>query len=402
MLSLEVRFSFLCRSSYTNNQGKSPLLLRVHFNGDRRDIFTGLYCFKKYWDPQSARILKADKSSISINQNLDLILRKANHCFDSMRFSGNVFSIDELTDKIRGKEEKPEMLMEFLAEEIKKTKKRVGIDLTQSSYYRYSRTLRYMQDFLQSEYRTRNYTLSRIDLKFLETYFQYLRRDKKISHNTAHKYLMLTKMNLSPAIKSGIIKGDPFRELKIKSKPVHRDFLTPEELNKIIKVKLNDPDLNRKRDIFLFACYTGLSYIDLTQLAGNNLMQDHDGSWYIRSNRQKTGEQSIIPLLPAAEKILRKHCSSDDLRGFNWFISSNQKMNKGLKSIGKRSEISKALHMHLARHTFATTVTLSNGVPIESVSKMLGHSNIRITQHYAKVVSMKVKWDMGKIRDLYK
>ena len=122
---------------------------------------------------------------------------------------------------------------------------------------------------------------------------------------------------------------------------------------------------------------------------------------FCKKNRQKTGEQSIITLLPAAERILRKYSLSSDLRDFRWFISTNQKMNLGLKAIGRRCEIAKPLHMHLARHTFATTVTLSNGVPIESVSKMLGHSNIKITQHYAKVVAQKVKLDMARIRDIY-
>jgi integrase len=239
-------------------------------------------------------------------------------------------------------------------------------------------------------------------VKFLEAFFHFLRSDIAISHNTALKYVTLVKSILQPAIRSGVIKGDPFRELRIKPKPVHRNYLTQEELNVLVNLELNDPDLERKRDIFLFSCYTGLAYIDLKNLRGENIVLDNDGEWYIKSNRQKTGEQSIIPLLPAARNILLKYSLTENIQGFNWLISSNQKMNKGLKSIGKRANISKVLHMHLARHTFATTVTLSNGVPIESVSKMLGHTNIRQTQHYAKVVATKIKMDMAKIRNLYK
>ena len=248
----------------------------------------------------------------------------------------------------------------------------------------------------------KNYTLKKVDLKFLESYFQYLRTQKKLCHNTSLKYVRLVKATLRPAIKSGLIEGDPFSELKLKPKPVYIDFLTKEELDRIVSIDLKDPDLDRKRNIFLFACYTGLAYIDLVQLNGSNIIQDVNGSWYIRKNRQKTGEESIIPLLPAAERILRKYCSSENLRDFHWFISTNQKMNFGLKTIGKKCGIQKPLHMHLARHTFATTVTLSNGVPIESVSKMLGHSNIKITQHYAKVVASKIKSDMAKIQELFK
>jgi site-specific recombinase XerD len=181
-----------------------------------------------------------------------------------------------------------------------------------------------------------------------------------------------------------------------------RAFLTQEEIDKIANVKLDDPDLDRKRDIFLFACYTGLAYVDLHQFNSSHLIKDTDGSWYIRKARQKTGQESIIPLLPAAIRILEKYSAKKNIAIFRWFVSTNQKMNKGLKYVGERAGISKELHMHLARHTFATTVTLANGIPIESVSKMLGHANIKQTQHYAKVVPLKIKNDMEKIRDLYK
>lgn len=207
---------------------------------------------------------------------------------------------------------------------------------------------------------------------------------------------------MSPAVRAGVIKPDPFFGLKIKSKPVFREFLSQEEIDKIATVELLDPDLDRKRDIFLFACYTGLAYIDLKQLNSSHLIKEANEAWYIRKPRQKTGTDSIIPLLPAAMRILVKYSLTGNVSDFSWYISANQKMNVGLKYIGKRAGIIKKLHMHLARHTFATTVTLSNGVPIETVSKMLGHANIKQTQHYAKVVPMKIKWDMEKIKDLYK
>lgn len=137
-------------------------------------------------------------------------------------------------------------------------------------------------------------------------------------------------------------------------------------------------------------------------MSSSHLIKEAEQSWYIRKPRQKTGTDSIIPLLPAAIRILGKYTSTGSIADFDWYISTNQKMNLGLKYIGKRAGIEKKLHMHLARHTFATTITLGNGIPIETVSKMLGHASIRQTQHYAKVVPLKIKLDMEKIRDLYK
>ena len=400
---LDIRFSFFCRTTYSNKKGKHPIVLRISLRNSRRDIFTGLYCFKADWDSNNGRVLKTDKEAAAKNKNLDVILRKANAVFDSFRFSGEEFTIDELVSKLKGEEEKePELLLDFLEKGNELMLKRVGIEITKPTYYKYRRSLQYMQEFLTKNYKVKNYTLKKVSTKFLEDYFHFLRVEKEISHNVARRYIEFVKTIIYPAVRSGTIKNDPFRELKIKAKPVIREFLTPDEIDSLIALKTNDVDLERKKDIFLFACFTGLAYVDLKDFRGSHLSQDGDGTWFIRKLRQKTGEESIIPVLPIATKILEKYSSNGNLKDFSWYVSSNQKMNKGLKYIGEKAGISKKLHMHLARHTFATTITLSNGVPIESVSKMLGHANIRQTQHYAKVVALKIKNDMEKLRSIYK
>lgn len=181
---------------------------------------------------------------------------------------------------------------------------------------------------------------------------------------------------------------------------VEKDYLTKEELQKLTDVSLS-PELTRVKDIFLFACYTGLAYADVKQLSRLHIQKNDDGSFYIRKPRQKTGQQSIIPLLPAAMNILKKYSPTDDFRDFVWRVSSNQKMNLRLKTIGEKADIVKPIHMHLSRHTFATTVTLSNGVPLETVSRMLGHVSLKQTQHYAKIIATKVKDDMKRINVLF-
>ncbi len=399
---LDSSFSYLCRATHLNEEGKSPIVLRIGFRGQRRDIFTGLYCFKKDWDKINLMVSQKDKRANLINKNLSLLLRKANQCFDELRFSGDIFTIDELVDKIKGKESRPTLLIEFLEEGNKKMRKRIGTEISEVTYEKYERSIAYMKQFLQKEYKASNFGLHKVNKDFLEKYFLFLRSDKKASHNHACKYLSFVKTIFIPAIKAGILKQDPFYELRIRKKPMYPEFLSSEELDKLIKASFKDPDLDRKRDIFLFACYTGLAYIDLQQLRGGHLIADNDGSWYIRKPRQKTGQESIIPLLPPAIRILEKYSLTNSIADFNWYISSNQKMNEGLKHVGKKAGITKKLHMHLARHTFATTVTLGNGVPIETVSKMLGHSNIQQTQHYAKVIPSKIKLDMVNVMSIYK
>jgi len=398
---LNIRFTFSCRTSHQNGEGKSAIVLRVTFRCERRDLFTGIYCFSKDWDASNGRVLRTDKTATILNNNLALILKSANNSFDEMRFARESFTIGDLINKIKGKEEKPTLLIDYLKEGNKKMLKRVGTEIVKPTYNKYNRSLLYMEEFLGLEYKVKNFSLQKLSTEFFEKYFQFLLTEKGIGHNTACKYLECVKTIITPAIRDGIIKPNPFYDLKIKAKQVFREFLSQDEIDKIAKVELVDPDLDRKRDIFLFACYTGLAYIDLQQLNSTHFIKDSENEWYIRKPRQKTGIDSIIPLLPAALRILGKYSATKSIADFRWHISANQKMNLGLKYIGKRAGIVKKLHMHLARHTFATTVTLSNGVPIETVSKMLGHANITQTQHYAKVVPLKIKLDMGKIRDLY-
>ena len=293
------------------------------------------------------------------------------------------------------------MLVEYIEQCNSRISRRVNVDISKGTFVKYRTCLKHIQSFLDKEYKTRKFALHTMNGKFLEKLFYYLRTDKNIAHNTAIKYLKHLRALIYPAVKEGLIKRDPFTEFKMKTKPVFRDYLSQDEINQLRDLSLESNDLERIRDIFLFACYTGLAYSDLKQLKGNHIIQDNDQSWYIRKPRQKTGQESIIPLLPAAIRILEKYSLTKDIRNIGWYVSANQKMNQRLKTIGPLAGISKTLHMHLARHTFATTVTLTNGIPIETVSSMLGHASLKQTQHYAKIIASKVKLEMSKINSLF-
>jgi site-specific recombinase XerD len=293
------------------------------------------------------------------------------------------------------------LLMDYLEEEKGALKKRLYVDITPATFDKYRRSASHVQAFLLSEYRVKNISLARIDAAFLEKYFHYLRSTRKVSHNVAVKYLTFFKTILMPALRRGAIKHDPFKDIKLRQKPAMKGYLTGEDLELLKRADLKSPDLERIRDIFLFCCYTGLAYIDVRQLSRLHILKEGEGAFCIRKLRQKTGQESLIPLLPAAINILSKYSPTPDFRDFSWRVSANQKMNLRLKAIGRQAGITQELHMHLARHTFATTVTLSNGVPIESVSAMLGHASLKQTQHYAKIVSQKLRGDMAKISALY-
>jgi len=398
---MQIHLNFICRSGRSNQKGESPIVLRIIYRHERRDIYTGLYCCYTDWDNEKGKLNSQQKRSTTLNENLEHIRYKAMEAFDELKYSGNPFTIGDLIRKIKGQEERPVLIVEFLKSRNQEIKERVYIDITPATYEKYERILRFVLEFLSSEFRMKNYPLANIDIRFLERYFQYLRVVRKIGNNTAVKYLGAFRTLLMPALREGIIRKNPFREVKFKSNKIYKGYLTEEEIKLLSSAPLKSRDLERIRDQFLFCCYTGLSYIDLQQLTKSNIRKDNDGSFFIEKPRQKTGQQSIIPLIGQAVSILLKHSSTSEFRDFNWYVSSNQKMNKRLKEIGQISGIDKMLHMHLARHTFATTITLSNGVPIESVSAMLGHATIRQTQDYAKVITGKLKSDMARINKLY-
>ena len=210
---LDISFSFQCRSTRLNKIRQNPIILRISFRSERRDIFIGLSCHKKDWNSQLDKVGLTGKATGAINRNLDIILRKANDAFDNLRFSDEPFSIDELVDKIKGKENKPTLLIDFLEEGNQRMLKRVNVEITQATYYKYRRSLQHMQEFLQTEFRVKNYILNKVDTKFLEKYFHFLRTTRNISNNTAIKYIVFVKTIFSPAIRDGILKVDPFRGL---------------------------------------------------------------------------------------------------------------------------------------------------------------------------------------------
>jgi site-specific recombinase XerD len=197
-------------------------------------------------------------------------------------------------------------------------------------------------------------------------------------------------------LKSGWLQKDPFFGYKMAQKEVVRQYLTETELKTLADKKFVIDRLSQVRDVFLFSCYTGLAFIDVFQLTSDNIGIGVDGNQWIFTSRQKTDTPSRIPLLPQAKAIIEKYKDHPKCINENKLlpILSNQKMNAYLKEIADMCEINKPLTFHIARHTFATTVTLSNGVPIETVSKMLGHRSIKITQHYAKILDKKVSEDM--------
>lgn len=395
--SLDIYLRFFCRSTHQYKNGENPIILRIIYRGQRRDIFTGISCPLKYWSSEMGLVSSQFKSAANINRNLMDIQAKAQQAFNLILLKGEEFSIEELVEAIKGKTPVPLNITEYIFAREKELENSIGVSIKRNTYLRHVRTIRYLKDFIIQQKISKGLPISKVNEQFLIDFFSFLMKEKKNSHNSAQSLMSCLRSILMPAIKNHTIKINPFMNVKFVRKKVIRDFLEMDEIETLQKIATLSPSQKLVRDIFLFTVFTGLSFSDIKGLNKSHIKRDVDGSYFIQLSRKKTGVECLIPLLPVAIKILKQYSYTEDFRDFVWKIPSNTTLNKQLKRVAKNAGISKRLFMHLGRHTFATTVTLSNDISLESVSKMLGQSSIRHTQIYAKIVGSKVKREMRNL-----
>jgi site-specific recombinase XerD len=393
-VATEIYFNFQIRTSRTNLNGECPIVFRIIYRGQRKDVFTGLFCPAELWLKEECTVSRRYPASSTINHQMHKILANAEHHFNRLKFIGEEFTLDDLVNEMKGNIAPPQTLQEYIDLKEKDIQKRIGFDIKETTWYKYKRTLTYLREYIRKQYGSRTIPVSKVDVDFINGFHQFLRMEKQNSHNSCSALMCCLKATLLPAVKNRSIKENPFDRFVMKREQRDRGFLELHELKALEELEGLSQALALKRDAFLFACYTGLPYSDLKKLNRTHVLKDNDGMHYIKISRTKNNEGCIIPLLPKAISILSKYSPTKDIKDFQWTIPSNQKFNDGLKVLAKLASIEKTLFVHLARHTFATTITLSNGVSLESVAKMLGHSSIKHTQVYAKVVARKVKGEM--------
>ncbi|WP_423819342.1 site-specific integrase [Salinimicrobium sp. TIG7-5_MAKvit] len=294
----------------------------------------------------------------------------------------------------------PKMLLQIFQEHNDRVNKLIGKDFASGTAERYRTAKKHVEDYIKKEYKASDIPVKDVDHRFISGLEYYLKTERNCAHNSAIKYITNFKKIIRIAYANEWISRDPFNNWKGRLKVVDREFLTKDELQVMIEKEINNDRLSLVKDIFLFCCFTGLAYADVKKLSEKEVVVGIDGNKWIKMNRTKTKTRSSIPILPTAEAILEKYSSHPDVNYKRLLpVLSNQKMNAYIKEIGDLCGINKNLTFHLARHTFATTVTLSNGVPIESVSKMLGHKNLQTTQHYTKILDRKISDDMAALRE---
>lgn len=391
---------FFIRTSKKTDNEPVAIYLRITINRKRIEKTTNRFVDRSMWAADIGRMRGNRTETKDLNNFLDALTSKVYAAEREMILDGKEVTYESFKDKWLGRDVKKHMLLEVFKQHNEEVALLIGKDFSPATLMRYKTSLDHTRNFIEWKYKTSDIDITKLNYEFISSYALWLKTVRDCNHNSTMKYLANFKKIVLICLKNGWIIKDPFLGFKITKLEVERPILTELELQQISLRKFPGERLNLVKDIFIFSCYTGLAYADVKKLKRSEIIVGVDGEKWISTKRQKTDTASRIPLLPVASALIDQYqdnlqCSVKD-RVLP--VLSNQKMNAYLKEIADTCGIDKNLTFHIARHTFATTVTLSNGVPIETVSKMLGHKNLRTTQHYAKILDLKVGEDMMALK----
>lgn len=383
--------------SKSNDKHEAPVYLRVILEAKYIHLSTGIFLRTEFWDRKKKEVKSKHPDAVRLNLQIAKAKERLNDIHFELLRNGKS-TLERIKDIWTGKEQKTNTIKTLLDYNNNQIKGKLGQSYAPRTYKQYCSLKNTVSSFLSSTYGKADYDLEELNLAFISKFEHYLSTENRNSVNTVAKQIDRLRTVINVGIQNDWLKEDPFKHYKKKTLPSTREFLTMEEVNSIDELDLANFDhLERVRDIFIFICYTGVSYCDLATLKEEHIIKGMDGNRILHLERKKTSEVCNIPLLPRSEQILAKykgHPISQN-KGILLPVISNQKMNDYLKIIGEKAKVKKPITCHVGRHTFAT-MSLEMGVPIETVSKVLGHRSIKTTQIYAKVTRSKIAKDYNQ------
>lgn len=390
---------FFIRESKARKNGNVPIEVMITVNGERNSFSTGKQIAVEKWDKTKQQVKGKDQETQNLNNYLKAIKAKLYQKEAELLERGFIITAQILYDAYFDKVEslKERSLFEVFEEHNQEQEKLVGNGVSKATHWVSVYTIRLLREFVQQKYKREDLYLRELNLNFIQSFHSFLRIDKGMAQNSSTKHLKLLKKIINLSVANSYMAFNPFSTYKVEREPVDIDFLDEEELRKIINFDTPLPRLERAKDMFLFGCFTGLSYIDIKTLTPEHFEKDNTGRIWIKKRRVKTGVLSRIPLLPIAKLILDKYKGGEKLLP----IQDPADINKYLKDIAILCGINKRICFHTSRHTFASTVTLANNISLEVVSKMLGHTNTRMTAHYAKLIDKCIGEQMDKLMDTF-
>lgn len=381
---------FLLEKNKTNSKGLCPIKVRITYLGKRKQFSSGLSIPKEAWYSKRQFINGSEFSHL--NGQLILIKKKIEESFLALQVNEISFDVEDIYQKYKGEPSKKQRtVLEMFELHNIRMKALVGKEYSKSTYSKFEESKMHTRNFIKSAYSKSDFLLTNLTLKFLSDFDFYLKDTMNHKQITINKTLQRVRKVVKLAVGEGFLDRDPF--LLYRPKKISRQiiYLTSRELKQLEQFEFSQKRLQQVKDLFIFCCYTGLAYKEMANLKKENIVKWKDGSLWIEMTRQKTNLVFSIPLLPRAIEILENY-------NYNLPVISNQKFNSYLKEIGFMAGLTKKLTHHMARKTFATSILLENEVPLEIVSKLLGHSSLVITQnYYAKIIKGRILQEIEKL-----
>ena len=390
---------FIIKKVKLLKNGEAPICMRITVNKRVAEVMIKRSIPVDLWNQKKECSKGKDLVATELNHYINTIRAKVLQIHRELEIDNKPITADIIKDCFYGRDKVQRSLLEVYAEHNEKCRALIGKEYTESTVTKFDTSINRLKEYIRSCYHRDDIMLAELDGQFIRDFDFWLKTKKHCQNNSALKHLKNLKKIVRIALANDWIKKDPFYGIHFKQEEVNVEFLSREELDILMNKKFTIKRLEQVRDIFVFCCFTALAFVDVQQLSREHLIKDNNGALWIRKARQKTNQMCNIPVLSIPQRILRKYEDNAECikKGVLLPVISNQRMNAYLKEIADLCGITKRLTTHVARHTAATVVFLANDVSMENVSKILGHSNIRMTQHYAKVLDSSIMREMVNV-----
>lgn len=393
----ELKVTFYLKKNEKRADGTVPVLGRVRISKSMVQFSTKVYVIPDLWDVKSGRAVGKSKPAVAANKELDRIRLDIHSAYkDLLAKKENVSAVD-VKNAFQGISSEQETLVSYYGKFNENFFKKVGVNRKLETYKRYCVALNHLKDFLRIRYNVKDMPFQSLTPSFVSSYDLYLRADLKMSHNTIVNIVANLRSVIKSALNDGLLRQDPFIGYTFEYSQTIPRFLSEKELKLMMKTQLPKSNLNLVRDVFLFSAFTGISFSDIRNLTEKNLAQAENGTWWIHSARQKTGTPFHVPLLDLPLELIEKYRGITK-NGRLFPMLSCSKTNINLKKIAAICGINRRVTFHCARHTYASVITLSQGVPLDTVRELMGHRDWRATRIYAHLTYDKVNEDMGRLQ----
>ena len=401
MRNQTIKVNFIIQKGKLNKEGKCPIMAQITVNREMKYLGTKQYVLPERWE--YGKTLGLSRDDKRINLVLEEIKHNIYETHTALLRRGLFVTMSMLKAALRGEDPEEEAnkqkkgYIEVFDMWLADYEKQIGLSTSARTYDKYDLVRRRLKQYIEKTTGKEDIYIDQVTPMFISNFETFLRTEFNVANNHAMKMMQKARTIYTVARDNGWVSVNAFAPFKIHYDEVERDFLTREELARIMQKEFDVPRMEYVRDVFVFSCFTGLAHCDVEALTEDNIVTEEDGSVWLRTHRKKTKTAVNVPLLEIPQMIIAKYRGLKKMDGKLLPINSNSCSNLYLKELADLCGIKKKITYHMARHTFATTVTLTNGVPIESVSRMLGHKHIRTTQIYAKVINEKIAEDMGSL-----